>query len=105
MLFVELGREISPRNLKYRSFKAVITGIKDEKFVVALKQDKSYEVIRLRDVVLNDKVYDLNELKDTNHEFFKNVEVVKKSNDFERFKADLEKRITEEVLSSKGIKN
>jgi hypothetical protein len=105
MLFVELGREVSPRSLKHREFKAVITGIKDEKFVVIQKQDRSFEVIRLKDVVLNDKVYDLNELKDANHEFFKKVETAKKENDFDRFKIDLEKRVANEILKSKGISN
>ncbi|ELA41468.1 uncharacterized protein VICG_01452 [Vittaforma corneae ATCC 50505] len=105
MLFVELGREVSPRSLKLRSVKAVITGIKDEKFVVIQKQDRSFEVVRLKDIVLNDKVYDLNELKDPNHEFFKQVETAKKCNDFDRFKMDLEKRVIEELIKAKGIDN
>lgn len=105
MLFVELGREVSPRSLKIREHKAIITGIKDEKFVIIQKQDKSFEVVRLKDIVLNDKVYDLNEIKNPNHEFFKKVEAPKKANDFDRFKSDLEKRVINEVLKTKGINN
>lgn len=105
MLFVELGREVSPRSLKHRELKAVITGIKDERFVVVQKQDRSFEVVRLKDVVLNDKVYDLNELKDPSHEFFRKVETAKKYNDFDRFKMDLERRVVEELIKAKSIDN
>jgi len=105
MLFVELGREVSPRSLKSRGFKAVITGIKDDKFVVVQKQDMSFEMVRLADVVLNDKVYNLDEMKSPNHEFFKKVEAAKEDNDFDRFKTNLEKRIVSELVKSKGVNN
>lgn len=105
MLFVELGREVSPRSLKHRDAKGVITGIKDDKFVVIQKQDKSFELVRLKDIVLNEKVYDLEELKSGDHEFFKKVETAKKNSDFDRFKAGLEKRVIEELVKAKGISN
>lgn len=104
MLFVELGREVSPRCIKNRHFKAVITGIINNKFVVVLKQDKTSEVVRLKDVVLNEPVYDLEELKE-GHEFFRIEKKEKKSSDFDRFKAELENRIVEELIKAKGIKN
>lgn len=105
MLFVELGREVSPLNLKHRHHKAVITGIKDSKFVVILKQDNTHEVIRLKDIVLNEKVYNLEELKDTNHEFFKKQEATEKSSDFTRFVLRLRNSIVEDVIKSKMAKN
>lgn len=105
MLFVELGREVSPLNLKCRGHKAVITGIKDNKFVVVLKQDKTYEVVRLKDVVLNDKVYDLEELKDQSHEFFNSIPVEKIGSDFERFIIKLKSKVEKEVLEHRLSKN
>lgn len=102
MLFVELGREVSPRSLKHREHKAVITGIKDNKFVVIKKQDRSFEIVRLRDVVLNDKVYDLKEMENEDHEFFKRVEAPKKETDFDRFKSNLEKKIIDELVKARG---
>lgn len=102
MLFVELGREVSPLNVEMREHKAVITGIKDNKFAVVLKQDGSHEVVRLKDVVLNDKVYDLEELKDKNHEFFKVKESQDKSSDFDRFKLALEKRVIDEMIRAES---
>ena len=99
MLFVELGREVSPLNLNMRKHKAVITGIKDNKFVVILKQDRTHEVIRLKDIVLNDKVYDLESIEKS--DFFKVEKEEKKYNDFERFKVNLAFKVGEEVLKSK----
>jgi len=105
MLFVELGREVSPLNINMRNNKAVITGIKDNKFVVILKQDKTYELVRLRDVVLNDKVYNLDELKNEGHEFFQMDAPQKKSTDFERFVLSLRKRVEDELVKSKIANN
>lgn len=103
MLFVELGREVSPLNTKLREHKAVITGIKDNRFVVVLKQDRSHEVVRLKDIVLNDKVYDLEELKNESHEFFKTKASQECSSDFDRFKLALGRRIIDEMLKTKAV--
>lgn len=105
MLFVELGREVSPLNIKLREHKAVITGIKDNKFVVVLKQDRSHEVVRLKDVVLNDKVYDLEELNNGSHEFFNAKTSQEESSDFDRFKLALEKRIIDEMVQASTVKH
>lgn len=98
MLFVELGREVSPIKLTERKHKAIITGIKDNKFVVVLKQDKSHEIIRLKDIVLNDKVYDLENIEKSG--FFKTEKEENKTNDFERFKINLRKRVEDELLKN-----
>ena len=105
MLFVELGREVSPRNIAFRDEKAVITGIIDNKFVVIMKTDSTSEVIRLKDIVLNDKVYSLDELKNKGHDFFKVKSVKKSTTDFERFKQRLEEQVVAELLKAKGISN
>lgn len=99
MLFVELGREVSPLNKEFRSHKAVITGIKDSKMVIIQKQDKSFEIVRLKDLVLNDKVYDLATLADSG--FFAPIPAETKSNDFERFKIRLTKQVEDELITSK----
>ncbi|KAM0680978.1 hypothetical protein GINT2_000760 [Glugoides intestinalis] len=103
MLFVELGREVSPKNINKRQFKGVITGIIDNKHVVIKKQDKSHEVVNLKEIVLNETVYELESLNDEKNSFFKLPEEEKKTNDFDRFKCTVEKRVVEELLKSKGI--
>lgn len=105
MNFVQIGREVEPRLKTNRHHKAVITGIKDNKFVVIMKQDRSYEIVRLNDVVLTDNVYSMEDLKSNSCAFFKTVEAPKKSSDFERFKSGLESRIVAEMIKEKGIKN
>jgi hypothetical protein len=105
MLFVELGREVSPRNIAFREHRAVIIGIINNKFVVVMKVDGTSEVIRLRDIVLNDKVYSLDELKNKNHEFFKVESKKKSTTDFDRFKQRLEEKVVSELLKNKGISN
>lgn len=105
MLFVEIGREVLPRNIALRNNKAVITGIKDNQFVVIMKQDKTFELVRICDIVLSDKVYTEDELKNDSCEFFKKASESKKMNDFERFKIQLEKRVVEELISEKKLRD
>lgn len=105
MLFVELGREVSPKNINFREHKAVITGIINNKFVVIMKADGSNEVIRLRDVVLNDTVYTLDELKNKNHKFFQATSKKNTTTDFDRFKQNLQEQVVSELLKAKGISN
>lgn len=105
MLFVELGREVSPKSIQHREIKAVITGIISNKFVVIMKQDSTSEVVRLRDIVLNDTVYSLEELKNKDHQFFKCVATKKTTSDFDRFKLKLEEKVVSELLKSKGLSN
>lgn len=105
MLFVELGREVSPRIAELRDNKAAITGIINNKFVVIIKQDKTSEVVRLKDLVLNEKVYSMDELKNGSADLFKPVEPKKKLTDFDRFKLNLEQKVVSELLKAKGINN
>ena len=100
MLFVEIGREVAMRELENREHKAVVTGIIDNKFIVILKKDKQSEVIRVDDIVLCDKVYDLNNLESEG--FFK-VEEKKVETDFDRYKQTLRQRITEKLLEETGL--
>jgi hypothetical protein len=102
MFFVELGREVSPRLLDNRQNKAVITGILNNKFVVILKKDSTSEVVRLRDIVLNETVYNLEDLKNKNNAFFKAENKQVEASDFDRFKLNLEEKIVSELLKSKG---
>jgi len=103
MKFVQIGREVVPRELSKRQHKAVITGIKNEKFIVIMKQDKTYEYLRTEDVVLTDNVYTEEELKSSSCKFYKLEEEKMQPNDFERFKMGLEKRIAEDLLREKGV--
>ncbi len=100
MLFIEVGREVTTRNLKTRNNKAVIKDIIDNTFVVIMKQDKSNEVVTVKDLVLNDRVYSLEELSDDSCSFYKQEEL-KSTNDFERFVNSLESRVTNEILCKK----
>lgn len=103
MLFVELGREVSPKNINKRQFKGIITGIIDKHHVVIKKQDKKYEVVGLKELVLNETVHDLESLNDEKNSFFKLPEQAKSTTDFDRFKCNIEKRVVEDLLKSKGI--
>lgn len=98
MKFVQLGREVLPREIELRHHKAVIVGIKNDKFVVILKQDHTREIVRLEDVVLSDKVYNMDELKDESCEFFKIEEPAKPMNDFERFKEELRMETAKKMI-------
>ena len=101
---IQLGREFLPRDLSLRHNKAVITGIKDSHFIVIMKQDNSFEIVRMKDVVLSDRVYTDAELKSGSCEFFKAVDAPKKFNDFERFKMLFEKRVVEELIAEKKLR-
>ncbi|KAI5149161.1 hypothetical protein ENBRE01_0735 [Enteropsectra breve] len=103
MIDVCYGREVSPRNIEQREHKAIITGIKSDKFVVIKKQDKTFELIRLEDVILNDKVYTEEEINNENSEFYSAKNDKKAASDFEKFKADLEKQVIQDMLKEKGM--
>ncbi|KAI5169820.1 hypothetical protein PAEPH01_1025 [Pancytospora epiphaga] len=103
MLFVQLGREVVPRDSALRKHRAVIVGIKDDKFVVIQKQDKTKEMIRLKDVVLVDKVYDLEELNSASCDFYKVEEEASATNDFERFVISLQERVARDIIKEKGF--
>ncbi|OQS54277.1 hypothetical protein EHP00_2068 [Ecytonucleospora hepatopenaei] len=126
MLFVQLGREVAMRQLKHRDEKGVITGIIDNKFVVIVKQDRSSEVVRVDDFVLNDKVYSFesSSVSNTNDNdnnsnitvdtgkriiktlesegFFNKNNTVKKEemSDFERYKITIRDKVAEKIIKN-----
>ncbi|ORD94158.1 hypothetical protein ECANGB1_1080 [Enterospora canceri] len=95
MKFIEIGREVAMRRLDQRDHRAVVTGIIDNKFIVVQKQDRSNEVIRVDDIVLCDRVYEVDGLEAAG---FYNEEKKEELNDFERYKRNLTVSITEELL-------
>lgn len=105
MRFVQLGREVTPRNAADRMHKAAIVGIKNDTFVVIQKQDRSREIVRIRDVVLTDRVYSMEDLKDSSCDLYKAVEEPKRTNDFDRYMINLREKIINEMIREKGIKN
>lgn len=78
---------------------AVITGIIDGKFVVVMKQDKNSEVVRVEDIVLGEKVYNLEQLDKS--DFYNNTNSEQLS-DFERYKLNLKKQVVERLLQEQG---
>jgi hypothetical protein len=102
MQCIELGREVVPRELEKRGHKGVIVGIKNEKFVIIVKQDKKHEMVRVQDIVLRDRIYNIEEIEDGSSEFFsidrKDEEIF---GDFERYKNNLKKRIEAEVAEER----
>lgn len=105
MKFIQIGREVVPRIASLRSHKAVIVGVKDETFVVIMKQDKSREIVRTMDIVLTDKVYTREELDSASCEFYKAAEAPEETNDFDRFIAGLKNKIIKEMIKEEGIEN
>ena len=96
MLFVEVGRQVFMRSMAKRNYMAVITGIIDGKFVVIMKQDRSNEVVRVEDIVLGEKVYDLEKsdfYNSTNNE---------QLSDFDRYKLNLRKQVVDRLLREQG---
>ncbi|ORD97230.1 hypothetical protein HERIO_882 [Hepatospora eriocheir] len=102
MLYVEIGRLVAARNLKDRHNKAIITGIIDNVFFVVFKQDKTYEIVRANDIVLEDKVYDLKDLENDNCEFY-NLSNVRQTNDFDRFIERKTKEIGDKIAAENGL--
>merc|ERR1712235_26175 len=96
MLFVEVGRVVRPRDLSMRNHKAVIADIIDNKFIVVIKQDKTREVIRVDDIILENEVLDVKNIKS---DFYK-LQENKKSTDFERFKIKLENAAKAEIAKN-----
>lgn len=82
-----------------RNCMAVITGIIDGKFVVVMKQDKNSEVVRVEDIVLGEKVYNLEQLDKS--DFYNNTNSEQLS-DFERYKLNLKKQVVERLLQEQG---
>ena len=105
MLFIQIGREVVPRLVSNRTCKAVIVGIKNEALVVIMKQDKSRELVRVKDIVLTENVYSAEDLSSPSCGFFKVAEAPKKTNDFDRYMVGLRARVAEEVAREKGIRN
>lgn len=105
MRFVQLGREVLPRNTADRMHKAAIVGIKNEMFVVIQKQDRSREIVRIKDVVLTDKVYDMDDLSSSSCELYRPAEEAKKTSDFDRYMISLRERIISEMVKEKGVRN
>lgn len=103
MKFVQLGREVRPLIVEHRHHKGAIIGIKDDKFVVVLKQDGSRELVRLKDVVLGEAVYDLADLRNGCGVFFEKEAEPAVMNDFERFQHRLQERIKAEMLQERGL--
>merc|ERR1711976_186114 len=97
MLFVEIGREVAMRKLQHRDNKAVVTGIIDNKFIVIVKQDKTNEVIRVDDIVLCDKVHNVDSLE---KDGFFNVAEKRITSDFDRYKMNLRTKIADELYRS-----
>merc|ERR1712243_314038 len=102
MLFVEIGREVSPKDITHRYVKAAVTGIIDNKFVVVIKQDKTHEIVRVEDLVLNDKVYNSDDLKNKKGDLFNAVNQPKQGNDFDRFKNNLKQKTTDVLIKKAG---
>lgn len=104
MKFVQIGREVVPRLLSQRkNNKAVITSIKNGLFVIIMKQDRSKEIVSLKDVVLTDKVYTREELENPNNSFYN---VIKDSEDaattdFDRFIVNLRKDVINKLVEEK----
>ncbi|KAI4293229.1 hypothetical protein PAPHI01_2503 [Pancytospora philotis] len=103
MLYVQLGREVAPRRLVDRMHKAVIVGIKNYKFVVIMKQDKTKEIVRVRDIVLVDRVYDMEDLSKSTCEFYTVEKPAPKTNDFDRYLSNLRTKIVNEMVKEKGL--
>lgn len=102
MKFVQIGREVFPRLLKERvNNRAVITDIKNDLFVIIMKQDKSKEIVRVKDIVLTDKVYTKEELENDDCSFYKMESVPKPTTDFDRFVANLRKKVIDELVKEK----
>ncbi|EED41521.1 hypothetical protein EBI_26964, partial [Enterocytozoon bieneusi H348] len=78
---------------------AVITGIIDGKFVVIMKQDRSNEVVRVEDIVLGEKVYDLEQLEKSD---FYNSTNNEQLSDFDRYKLNLRKQVVDRLLREQG---
>lgn len=78
---------------------AVITGIIDGKFVVIMKQDRSNEVVRVEDIVLGEKVYDLEQLEKSD---FYNSTNNEQLSDFDRYKLNLRKQVIDRLLQEQG---
>ncbi|EED43348.1 hypothetical protein EBI_26672, partial [Enterocytozoon bieneusi H348] len=78
---------------------AVITGIIDGKFVVIMKQDRSNEVVRVEDIVLGEKVYDLEQLEKSD---FYNSTNNEQLSDFDRYKLNLRKQVIDRLLREQG---
>lgn len=99
MLFVEVGRQVFMRSMAKRNYMAVITGIIDGKFVVIMKQDRSNEVVRVEDIVLGEKVYDLEQLEKSD---FYNSTNSEQLSDFDRYKLNLRKQVVDRLLREQG---
>lgn len=103
MLMVQLGREVLPRNKADRRHKAVVVGIKNYKFVVIMKQDKSKEIVRTCDIVLSEKVYDMEDLNNSNCDFYTIEKAAEPTTDFDRFLTNLRTKVANEVIKEKGL--
>ena len=96
MLFVEVGRQVFMRSMAKRNYMA---GIIDGKFVVIMKQDRSNEVVRVEDIVLGEKVYDLEQLEKSD---FYNSTNSEQLSDFDRYKLNLRKQVIDRLLREQG---
>lgn len=103
MLFIQLGREVVPRSLAARANRAVIVGIKNEKFVIIQKQDGSREMVRTNDFVMTENVYDLEDITSNNCDFNNVPAPAAKTNDFDRYMSRLRSKVVSELLEEEGF--
>ena len=103
MKFVQFGREVMPRLKTQRTEKAVIVDIKDDVFVIIMKQDKTREIVRVKDLVLTDRVYTEEELADNKNEFYQRAAIQTPSSDFDRHVESMRSRIAADLLKEKGL--
>lgn len=103
MRFVQIGREVVPRLLSNRTEKGIIVDIKSDIFVIVMKQDKSREIVRLKDLKLTDRVYSREEMADDGCEFYRVPEAPAQTSDFDRFIDSLKSKIAADLIRENGL--
>jgi hypothetical protein len=88
-----------------RHTKAIVVGVIDAKFVLIQKKNKEREICSVKELYIEEEVFDINGLSHDEIEKLipSNTSTERNENDFERFKLRLIKKIEEDLLREKGM--
>ncbi|CCI73947.1 ECU06_1215 [Encephalitozoon cuniculi GB-M1] len=105
MRTVRLGRIVTPALKERRHTYAIIVGIIDVTFVLLQRKDGEREICSVANLHLEDEAFDIKGLsaEEIGKLIPEDTYIEDTTNDFDRFKLKLRKRVEEELLKEKGL--